>query len=91
MTLLCEEKIVVMKPKEARSGTGRKLAGHPEEDHGSSRAVLPTVMTTKTSKNKQTKQTPWSESANELYRPSDRRLSAKLLPTFADKGAAWSA
>jgi hypothetical protein len=30
--------------------------------------------------------TPWSESANELYRPSDRRLSAKWLPTFADKG-----
>jgi hypothetical protein len=37
--------------------------------------------------NKQTnKQTPWSESASELYRPSDRRLSTKLLPTFADKG-----
>jgi hypothetical protein len=26
--------------------------------------------------------TPWSESASELYRPSDRRLSAKLVPTF---------
>jgi hypothetical protein len=25
-------------------------------------------------------------SASELYRPSDRRLSAKWLPTFADKG-----
>jgi hypothetical protein len=33
-----------------------------------------------------TKQTPWSESASKLYRPSDRRLSAKLLPTCADKG-----
>jgi hypothetical protein len=33
-----------------------------------------------------TKQTPWSESASELYRPSDRRLSTKWLPTFADKG-----
>jgi hypothetical protein len=32
------------------------------------------------------KKTPWSESASELYRPSDRRLSAKLVPTFADKG-----
>jgi hypothetical protein len=32
------------------------------------------------------KQTPWSESASELYRPSDRRLSAKRLPTFVDKG-----
>jgi hypothetical protein len=26
---------------------------------------------------KKLKQTPWSESASELYRPSDRRLSAK--------------
>jgi hypothetical protein len=30
--------------------------------------------------------TPWSESASELYRPSDRRLSAKWLPTFAERG-----
>jgi hypothetical protein len=26
------------------------------------------------------------ESASELYRPSDRRLSTKLVPTFADIG-----
>jgi hypothetical protein len=26
------------------------------------------------------------ESASELYRPSYRRLSAKLVPTFADRG-----
>jgi hypothetical protein len=32
------------------------------------------------------KKTPWSESASEIYRPSDRRLSAKRLPTFADIG-----
>jgi hypothetical protein len=32
------------------------------------------------------KKTPWSESKSELYRPSDRRLSAKWLPTFADRG-----
>jgi hypothetical protein len=34
------------------------------------------------------KQTPWPWSASELYRPtkSDRRLSAKLVPTFADRG-----
>jgi hypothetical protein len=31
------------------------------------------------------KQTPLSESASEVYRPSDRRLSAKWLPTFADR------
>jgi hypothetical protein len=30
--------------------------------------------------------TPWPEFASELYRPSDRRLSAKLVPTFADRG-----
>jgi hypothetical protein len=38
--------------------------------------------------NKQTnkqKQTLWSESASELYRSSDRRLSANLVPTFADR------
>jgi hypothetical protein len=26
------------------------------------------------------------KSASELYRPSDRRLSAKFVPTFADRG-----
>jgi hypothetical protein len=26
------------------------------------------------------------QSAIELYQPSDRRLSAKLVPTFADRG-----
>jgi hypothetical protein len=30
--------------------------------------------------------TPWLDSASELYRPSDRRLLAKLVPTFADRG-----
>jgi hypothetical protein len=33
-----------------------------------------------------TDQTPWPESASELYRPNDRRLSAKLVPIFADRG-----
>jgi hypothetical protein len=31
------------------------------------------------------KQTPWPESESELYRLSDRRLSAKIVPTFADR------
>jgi hypothetical protein len=35
---------------------------------------------------KKKKKTQWSESASELYRPSDRCLSAKLVPTFADRG-----
>jgi hypothetical protein len=30
--------------------------------------------------------TPWPESVSELYRPSDRRLSATLVPTFSDRG-----
>jgi hypothetical protein len=29
--------------------------------------------------------TPWPESASELYRLSDHRLSSKLMPTFADR------
>jgi hypothetical protein len=29
--------------------------------------------------------TPWLWSASEIYRPSDRRLLAKLVPTFADR------
>jgi hypothetical protein len=45
-----------------------------------------------TTTNKQTKkQTQWPESASELYRPRDRRLSAKLVPTFFRiEGATWS-
>jgi hypothetical protein len=30
-------------------------------------------------------ETLWPESASELYRPSDHRLAAKLVPTFADR------
>jgi hypothetical protein len=29
---------------------------------------------------------PWPQSASKLYLHSDRRLSAKLVPTFADSG-----
>jgi hypothetical protein len=36
--------------------------------------------------NKKKKKTQWSEPASELYRPSDRRFSAKWLTAFADKG-----
>jgi hypothetical protein len=31
-------------------------------------------------------QTPWPESASELYRPSDRRLLAKSVSTSVDRG-----
>jgi hypothetical protein len=32
------------------------------------------------------KKTRWSESVSELYRQSERHMSAKLVPTFADTG-----
>jgi hypothetical protein len=35
-------------------------------------------------------QTPWPEFASDLYRPSGRDLSAKLVPTFVDRGASRS-
>jgi hypothetical protein len=47
---------------------------------------VPYHISEKARKKQNKKQTPWSESASELYRPSDRRFSAKWLPTFADKG-----
>jgi hypothetical protein len=34
---------------------------------------------------KKYKKIPWLESARKLYRPSDRRLLVKLVPTFADR------
>jgi hypothetical protein len=36
------------------------------------------------------KKMPWPESARELYGPSDRPLSAKLVPTFANRGVSRS-
>jgi hypothetical protein len=35
---------------------------------------------------KKSKQAQLSKSASELYRPSGCRLSAKFMPTFADRG-----
>jgi hypothetical protein len=32
----------------------------------------------------------WPESASELYRPSDRRLQEKFVPTFVDRGLSGS-
>jgi hypothetical protein len=40
----------------------------------------------KSTKVLQIKQTPWSESASELYWPSNHRLSGKLVPAFVDRG-----
>jgi hypothetical protein len=50
-------------------------------------SVLHPIYLTFLSVKKKTKnKTPWSESESELYWPSDRRLSEKRLPTFADRG-----
>jgi hypothetical protein len=49
-------------------------------------ALLHGVQTTRCYNNKKLNYTPWPESASKLYRPSDRRLSAKLVLTFADRG-----
>jgi hypothetical protein len=38
------------------------------------------------SNDKNNKQTPWTESARELYRHITRRLSAKLVSIFVDGG-----
>jgi hypothetical protein len=40
--------------------------------------------------NSKQKQTPCPESASELYRPSDHRFSAKLVPSSADRGVSRS-
>jgi hypothetical protein len=40
--------------------------------------------------NNKQKQTLWSKSSRELYRPSGRRLSSKLVLTFADIGVSFS-
>jgi hypothetical protein len=36
--------------------------------------------------NRDNKKTPWPEFASKPYRPSDRRMWAKIVPTFADRG-----
>jgi hypothetical protein len=41
--------------------------------------------------NTKQKQTPLPESASELYRPADRRLSVKLVPNLRIEDATWSA
>jgi hypothetical protein len=47
------------------------------------------VSTMKTSLNSK-KKTPWPESADEVYRLSDRGLSTKLMPIFTDGGVSRS-
>jgi hypothetical protein len=48
--------------------------------------ITVTVTLRRHNRQNKAKQTPWSESASKLYRPSDRCLSAKLVPTLANRG-----
>jgi hypothetical protein len=56
-------------------------------NYGFTWLYIPWTFTAVTNKQKQT---PWPESASELYRPRDHRLSAKLMPTFEDRGVLCS-
>jgi hypothetical protein len=56
----------------------RILAGGWKENTGK-------VFTKPNIENNHNRKAPWSEYASELYRPNDRRLSAKLVPTIADR------
>jgi hypothetical protein len=49
-------------------------------------SILPLPNTSSWGGQTNKQQTLWPESASELYRPSDRRFSAKLVATFADSG-----
>jgi hypothetical protein len=57
------------------------------QNHWVSGICLPfeIIMNCKTQHTKN-RQIPWPESASELYRPSDHRLSVKPVPTLADRG-----
>jgi hypothetical protein len=68
-------RMLLRKPRQGRL-FGRRNQWWQDED----------VMSPRATEVRNKKKTPWSESASKLYRPSDRRLSAKWLPTFADRG-----
>jgi hypothetical protein len=75
--ILLSNKFTVTKPQEVNAGCN--LAESSKEGHKSKRAVLLllVMMMMMLMTMIMTKKTPWSESASELYRLSDRRLSAK--------------
>jgi hypothetical protein len=58
-------------------------------DNVSSAEAYTTLNVTKKKKKKKEKNL-WPESASELYQLSYRHLSAKLLPTFEDRGVSHS-
>jgi hypothetical protein len=78
---LGEVELLCFKGESPRYPMNRRLGQHHCWSTHSDKKELPLFQLIQTNK-----QTPWPESASELYRPSDRCLSAKWLPTFADKG-----
>jgi hypothetical protein len=81
---------VLIMGTDVRKGCGRRVSFPHVRTAFYASAFLPSASTHTHARTEayttNDKQTPWSESASELYRPSDRRLSAKWLTIFADKG-----
>jgi hypothetical protein len=65
-----------------RKYTSHKITHQLKQNtaHKATQTIKDTLHTTNT-----TQKNPWPESANQLYLPSDLRLSAKLEPTVADR------
>jgi hypothetical protein len=63
-----------------------RLAYRVQEMESVSSSLKPLPVFTHRRENLKSQNTPWPDSARELYRPSDGRLSGKLMPTFADRG-----
>jgi hypothetical protein len=53
---------------------------------GFSATIFSTFSYNLTADLRQVEKNPWPESASELHRPSERRLLAKLAPTFSETG-----
>jgi hypothetical protein len=58
-------------------GLGPNARKDRENKEGKHKGKLSKVREGMRTEGSRKKKTPWSESASELYRPSDRRLSAK--------------
>jgi hypothetical protein len=63
----------------------RQLAA-PHEYHAILETIIIRLILCESSQANKIKKTPWLESVSKLYRLSDRRLSAKLVPILADIG-----
>jgi hypothetical protein len=90
---LTEEEVEASLPRslEARQGVLDRLMLQKLSDFLTTHSLQVEVHIGRKLKGKLTnKQTPWPESASELFRPSEGSLSVKLAPTFADRGVSRS-